>query len=107
MRLTPAVERVVETERRRLDAVSKLLVSYSYQSVLERGFALVRDEAGRPVRGSAGLSAGDALSLEFAEEDRVGVVVAGGSTSSSSGSKRKTAIKKSSPTDAPEQGSLL
>ncbi len=36
--------------RRLLDGHGKLLTSLSYQSVLQRGFALVRDEAGNAVR---------------------------------------------------------
>jgi exodeoxyribonuclease VII large subunit len=51
--------------RRLLDGNAKLLGSLSYQSVLERGFALVRDEAGRTVRAAAGLHAGDRLEVEF------------------------------------------
>jgi exodeoxyribonuclease VII large subunit len=51
--------------RRQLDGHAKLLVSLSYQSVLGRGFALVRDDAGRMVREAASLAAGDRLELEF------------------------------------------
>ncbi len=41
--------------------------SYSYKSVLERGFALVRGADGRPVRRAAAVAPGDALAIEFAD----------------------------------------
>ena len=63
---------------RRLDGAGKLLQSYSYQGVLERGFAVVRGIDGKPVHASTGLKPGAALAIEFAHEDRVGVVVSGG-----------------------------
>jgi exodeoxyribonuclease VII large subunit len=44
-----------------------LLTSYSYHGVLERGFALVRDETGAPVRSAKTLAAGAAISIEFAD----------------------------------------
>ena len=51
----------------RLNAMGQLLESYSYHGVLARGFALVRDEAGLPVRSAAALSAGAAMNIEFAD----------------------------------------
>ena len=42
----------VSRARDRLDRLSSLLEAYSYQGVLKRGFALVRDEEARPVRDS-------------------------------------------------------
>ncbi len=53
--------------RRQLDAYAKLLGSLSYQSVLHRGFAVVRDKDGHTVRKAAELHAGDRLELEFAD----------------------------------------
>lgn len=51
--------------RRHLDAEGKMLRTLSYQSVLARGYALVRDNEGRMVRQAAGVSGGDILSIEF------------------------------------------
>jgi len=51
--------------RRQLESCGKLLGSLSYQGVLQRGFALVRDADGRMVREAAALHAGDAIELEF------------------------------------------
>ena len=50
-----------------LDGCSKLLVSLGYQSVLQRGYALVRDSAGRTVRSVSGIAAGDRLSVQVAD----------------------------------------
>ena len=61
----------------RLAQAGRLVASLSYTSVLERGFALVRDASGAPVKRSAALSAGDAVSLQFAD-GAAGAVIAGG-----------------------------
>ena len=45
-----AFKRTTEIRRQSLDTQSKLLASLGYQSVLERGFALVRDGNGKPIR---------------------------------------------------------
>ena len=37
----------------------------SYRAVLQRGFALVRDEMRRPVRAATGIVAGQAIAIEF------------------------------------------
>ncbi|MDK9695953.1 MAG: exodeoxyribonuclease VII large subunit [Siculibacillus sp.] len=68
----------VGRERRaaRLDGLSKLLAALSYRGVLSRGYALVRDAAGRPVRLAAGLTAGMGLDIEFAD-GRIAATVAG------------------------------
>jgi len=51
----------------RLDHDAKLLATLSYRSVLARGFALVRDEAGHPLHRAASIGPGAALSIEFAD----------------------------------------
>ena len=51
----------------RVDQLGKLLESYSFHSVLSRGFALVRDQDGQPVLAAAGARSGDTLSIEFAD----------------------------------------
>jgi exodeoxyribonuclease VII large subunit len=60
----------------RLERAERLLVAFSYRDVLKRGFALVRDEAGRPLRVAAEVSAGSRLDIEFAD-GRVGAVAEG------------------------------
>ena len=60
--------------QRQIDQAAKLLESYSFHSVLTRGFALVRDQDGAPVLAAAGTRAGDALQIEFAD-GRIGARV--------------------------------
>ena len=78
-RLTRAERRRVADLARSLDGCAKLLESYSYHGVLKRGYAVVRDEAGKPIRAAAGQAAGARLEIEFAD-DRLDAVVAPGGT---------------------------
>lgn len=57
----------LEQKRAQLDAASRLLESLSHKGVLARGFALVRDRAGTPVRAAKALSAGQGIRIEFAD----------------------------------------
>lgn len=50
-----------------LTSAGQLLNAYSYRGVLGRGFALVRDGAGHPVRNAAAVAAGMRLDIEFAD----------------------------------------
>ena len=97
-RLSGAEGRLVADNVRRLEGAAKLLESYSYHGVLKRGYAVVRDGAGKPIRSGAGQKAGAPLDIEFAE-DRLGAVVAGGAP------EKPRPAPKSKP-DSP-QGSLL
>jgi exodeoxyribonuclease VII large subunit len=51
----------------RIDHAGQLLGALSYRGVLERGFALVRDDAGAPIRRAATVKTGMSLMLEFAD----------------------------------------
>ena len=62
---------------RQVDQLGKLLESYSFHSVLNRGFALVRDQDGHPIMTAAETHAGDAIAIEFAD-GRVGARVTEG-----------------------------
>ncbi len=53
--------------RQSLSAADKLLRAFSYQAVLERGFALVRDGDGQPLRTASATEAGMSISIEFAD----------------------------------------
>jgi exodeoxyribonuclease VII large subunit len=63
----------------RIDQLGKLLESYSFHSVLNRGFALVRDQDGQPVLAAAATRGGDTLGIEFAD-GRIGAKVTEGTT---------------------------
>ena len=76
--LTARLARASETDlvmrQRRLENVSKLLATLSYQSVLARGFALVRDESGNMVRSVQTLSAGSGVELQFGDGRRLATI---------------------------------
>ncbi len=78
-RLQKGVLYVVGHQRRHLDACGKLLASLSYQGVLKRGFALVRDAQGLSVRSARQVAPGQSLDIELAD-GHVGVEAAGGGT---------------------------
>ena len=58
-----------ERLRRRGDHAFQLLKSFGYRNVLARGYALVRDASGRPVRAAALIAPGARLTLAFADGD--------------------------------------
>ena len=62
----------------RLDAQGRLLASFSYQGVLERGFVLVSASDGSVVRRKADAQPGDALTLRFADGEATAVLGGGG-----------------------------
>ncbi len=92
-RLQPAMARALADQERRLEGLGKLLESYSYRSVLERGYAVVRDDAGGLVS-AADAKAGAGWSIEF-KDGRTDVVVGHG------------APKRTKGKDDGRQGSLL
>jgi exodeoxyribonuclease VII large subunit len=68
------IERAQRAFRTRFDAhkaqlrgLAQLLEALSYHGVLARGFALVRDAAGAPVRSVQAVAAGDRLAIEFSD----------------------------------------
>ena len=63
----------------------------SYESVLDRGFAVVFDAEGKPVKKAASVVEGDALSIRFRDGD-VSAVAGDASNTSSKSTKRKTTI---------------
>jgi exodeoxyribonuclease VII large subunit len=60
----------------RLATAGQLLAAFSYRGVLARGFALVRDGEGHPLRSIAAVSPGLRMNIEFAD-GRVGAVAEG------------------------------
>jgi exodeoxyribonuclease VII large subunit len=62
-----AVVQLLETRRARLERVAHVLDAVSHKATLARGFALVRDDAGRPVNTAAAVSPGQWLAVEFAD----------------------------------------
>jgi exodeoxyribonuclease VII large subunit len=71
-----ALDNLFDNRTARLQRASQLLAALSYRGVLSRGFALVRDGAGLPLRTAAAVSPGMALDIEFAD-GRVGATAQG------------------------------
>ena len=84
--------------RRALDAETKLLVSLSHRSVLARGFALIRDEAGQMIRSVSAIGEGRRLEVELADGRRHVRAEGGG------GPPEPTPIKPASRGSAGERG---
>jgi len=57
----------VAVSRRVLDGKAALLKSLGYHSILSRGFALVRNEAGQTIRQAAAVVTGSMLNVEFSD----------------------------------------
>jgi exodeoxyribonuclease VII large subunit len=70
-RLADRAHRALSTLLQRLEArvahSGQLLTALSYRSVLARGFALVRDEAGHPLHAAAQVGPAARMSIEFAD----------------------------------------
>jgi len=60
----------------RLRNAGSLLQSYSYQGTLARGFAVVRDDKGKPVTSAAAASRKTRIDLEFADGQTPATVIA-------------------------------
>ena len=58
---------LIERRKIRLEHIEQLLDALSYKSVLDRGFALVRDGKGAPLHSAVSVNAGTALKIEFAD----------------------------------------
>src|SRR5215212_8935726 len=62
-----AINRLIERRFAALDRADKLLAALSYQGVLARGFALVRNEAGQPLRSALAVAQDQPLDIEFTD----------------------------------------
>jgi len=87
-RASRAMKTIAERRVARLDRASGLLEALSYHGVLARGFALVRDGHGVPLRSATATSPGLALDIEFAD-GRVGATVNGGAAPAAGTAKPK------------------
>jgi exodeoxyribonuclease VII large subunit len=70
---------VLDRRTARFERAGQLLTAFSYRGVLARGFALVRDAAGRPLRTAAAVNAGTRIDIEFSD-GRVGATADGART---------------------------
>ncbi len=66
-RATLARKNYLQRRTDRLFAAGQLLAAFSYRGVLARGYALVRDGEGRPLRSASAVVGGTRLDIEFAD----------------------------------------
>nr|WP_319385961.1 exodeoxyribonuclease VII large subunit [uncultured Roseibium sp.] len=97
----------VTQEKSKLDGLQKLLKSLSYKDVLARGYAVVRDESGHPVRSSAAVAPGALLAIELSDGNIS--AIAGDADANAAPRKSKARTSKiASPKSTPEdQGDLF
>ena len=103
--LKSAGKTAVETARNRLKQAAALLESYSYERVLDRGFALVTDLSGAPVTSVKDLKTGDALDLRLKDGSKP--VVVSGDTAPPTKAKPKAKTRKGGAAGDDPQGRLL
>jgi len=75
-RLPRALSGLMDRRQMQLDGISRLFDSLNYRKVLERGYAVIRNEHGQAVTQAAGVAPGHALDMEF-HDGHVVVVAAG------------------------------
>lgn len=68
------LSQIITKYESRHEQASKLLEANSFARVLDRGFALVRDDTGQPVKQGAALADGTTLSITFADVTRKAVL---------------------------------
>jgi exodeoxyribonuclease VII large subunit len=94
-----SVARLVARQRQRLEQGGRLLRSYSYEAVLDRGYALVIGPGGEAVRSADQVSTGDPLMIRVASGD-FGATVSGPGRPKSRRSLPRSSVR-------PEQGKLF
>jgi exodeoxyribonuclease VII large subunit len=62
-----AMDNLLDARWARCERDAQLLAAFSYRGVLARGFALVRDRAGRPLRAAAAVTVGMPMDVEFSD----------------------------------------
>ncbi len=69
-----AMQNMLKSKTERLERVAQLLEAYSYQGVLGRGYALVKDERGHVVRAGKNLQSGQRVELVFHDTNKQAVI---------------------------------
>ena len=81
-----ALKSLSERRTERVNTLGSLLNSLGYKAVLARGYALVRDGEGHPLRSATAVAPGQALAIEFADgtvkANADGAIKTGGDASS-------------------------
>ena len=83
-RAARAMDNLLEVRWARCERDAQLLAAFSYRGVLARGFALVRDSAGHPLRTASAVGAGMPIEIEFSD-GRIGARADGGASAEQRG----------------------
>jgi exodeoxyribonuclease VII large subunit len=93
-RMLRAIGQHFDTRKNQIAQRAKLLDAFNYRRVLDRGFAVIRDASGTPLRQVAQLDAAGAVQIELADGTRDAVVGAATDGSPPKASKSKEAKPK-------------
>jgi exodeoxyribonuclease VII large subunit len=103
-RATRAMATLIDRQSARVERASGLLSALSYHAVLARGFALVRNPLGTPLRAAASVSPGLVLDIEFSDGHVGAVATSGSGDAVASPGVRKSKAKRG---DGEGQGDLF
>jgi len=108
-RTTRHIQSMMQQQQAGLEAMRRQLRLLSHENALERGFALVLDESGKPLRRAAQAKTGSLLDIHLAGDQHVAARVEAGALSPKSSLKPKTEVKKAKPKPSGDggQGQLL
>lgn len=111
-RMTGGIRRRIADGETRLKSGAQLLESLSYERVLDRGFALIRDDAGEPVMQASETQPGQEVSISFADgavSAVIGETASGESASppKTKGPKKSASANKAAKVPGGDQGSLF
>ncbi|MGB2449096.1 MAG: exodeoxyribonuclease VII large subunit, partial [Parvibaculales bacterium] len=103
------MQTMMQRQQAAIEAMRRQLRLLSHENVLERGFALVLDESGKPLRKAAQAKSGSLLDIRLADAQRVAARVEAGEVSPKSSPKTKSKPKKAKPKPSGDggQGQLL
>ncbi len=76
-RMAHGLEARIAARRAHVNGLDKMLFSLGYPQVLARGFALVRDSGGKPLRRAAEVADGAHLDIQFADGHKTAVAATG------------------------------
>lgn len=109
MRARPAVTRLIGESRTALSSQAKLLKTLSYQATLDRGFAIVKDAAGRLVKSIGSVAPGESVQIALSDGSLGAQVTSTGKpeTGKPKSARSKPASKPPNGPKPPPQGSLF
>lgn len=101
-----AIDLLFANAKRRSGELERLMKTLSHASVLERGFAIVFDSSGRPVKRASAIAGGDNLTLEF-QDGKVQAQATDGESAPLQPKIERPAQTKKPATPSGSQGSLF